>query len=269
MTNAWADTGTEHVTMSETVILDAVNIPSQAALLADVRDHVRRGQGFSVATMNLDHAVKLRRDPSFRRAYAAQTHVTADGRPVVWLMRLAGRPVNLVTGSDLVMPLIALCAQDGIRVAMLGATETALSQAADQLRADHPGLQITDLLSPPMGFDPEGAAADELIERLSRSQAQICLLALGAPKQEKFAARALGSLPGMGFVSVGAGIDFVAGTQTRAPGLVRVLALEWLWRLLGDPKRLLSRYARCVAILPALVGAAVSMRRNRALQDPG
>lgn len=266
MTNARADTGIEHVKMSETAILKAVKVPSQAALLADLRDHVRRGQGFSVATMNLDHVVKLRRDPSFRRAYAAQTHVTADGRPVVWLMRLAGRPVDLVTGSDLVAPLIALCVEDGVRVAMLGATEMALSQAADQLRADHPGLQITDLLSPPMGFDPEGGAADALIEQLSRSQAQICLLALGAPKQELFAARALRALPDMGFVSVGAGIDFVAGTQIRAPSLVRALALEWLWRLSSDPRRLFARYARCVAILPALVGAAVSMRRNRAVQ---
>lgn len=267
MTNAWAGTGTVDCIMSEAAILDAVKIPSQAALLTDLRDHVRREQGFSVATMNLDHAVKLRRDPSFGRAYAAQTHVTADGRPVVWLMRLAGRPVDLVTGSDLVAPLIALCAKEGIRVAIIGATETALSQAADQFCATHPGLQITDLLSPPMGFDPEDVTADELIERLSRSQAQICLLALGAPKQEKFAARALGVLPNMGFVSVGAGVDFVAGTQTRAPGFFRALALEWLWRLLCDPKRLFSRYARCAAILPTLMGAAISMRRNRAVHN--
>ncbi len=267
MTNAWADMGSEHIMMNETAVLDAVKISSQAALLADLRDHVRRGQGFSVATMNLDHAVKLRGDPSFRRAYAAQTHVTADGRPVVWLMRLAGRPVDLVTGSDLVAPLIALCAEDGIRVAILGATETALSRAADQMRADHPGLQITDLLSPPMGFDPEGVAADELIERLSHSQAHICLLALGAPKQEKFAARALGALPDMGFVSVGAGVDFVAGTQTRAPRFVRALALEWLWRLARDPKRLFLRYVRCAAILPALLRTAILMRRNRVVED--
>jgi exopolysaccharide biosynthesis WecB/TagA/CpsF family protein len=253
--------------MRETAILDTVKVPSQAALLAELRNHIRQGQRFSVATMNLDHAVKLRQDASFRQAYAAQTHVTADGRPVVWLMRLAGRPVDLVTGSDLVAPLIALCAEEGVRVAMLGATETALNRAAERLRAEHPRLQITDLLSPPMGFDPEGDAADALIERLSRSRAQVCFLALGAPKQEKFAARALGTLPDMGFVSVGAGIDFVAGTQTRAPRLVRALALEWLWRLSSDPKRMFSRYARCAAILPALVGAALSMRRDRAVQD--
>jgi exopolysaccharide biosynthesis WecB/TagA/CpsF family protein len=111
-----------------------------------------------------------------------------------------------------------------------------------------------------MGFDPEDDAADGFIKDLDRSGARVCLLALGAPKQEEFAARALRSLPAVGFVSVGAGIDFVAGTQTRAPRLVRVLALEWLWRLSGNPRRLFRRYASCAAILPGLARDALSIR---------
>ena len=64
------------------------------------------GRGFSVATLNLDHAVQLRRNPAFRSAYAAHSHVTADGNPVVWLSRLAGqREVSLVPGSELIAPL--------------------------------------------------------------------------------------------------------------------------------------------------------------------
>ncbi|MDG4649639.1 WecB/TagA/CpsF family glycosyltransferase [Roseibacterium sp. SDUM158017] len=241
-------------------LLEAITVPSQAALLEDLRSRLVRRQGFAVATMNLDHAVKLRQDPSFRRAYAAQTHVTADGRPVVWLSRLAGRRISLVTGSDLVEPLVALCADLGVPLALLGATPETLAKAADRLRASHAGLDIPALLSPPMGFDPESAKADALIEDLGRSGTRLCLLALGAPKQEIFAARALRALPAVGFVSVGAGIDFVAGTQRRAPRLVRALALEWLWRLSNDPRRLFRRYASCVAILPALARGALSMR---------
>jgi exopolysaccharide biosynthesis WecB/TagA/CpsF family protein len=244
----------------DAALLEAVTVPSQAVLLADLRERISRGQGFAVATMNLDHAVKLRRDPAFRRAYAAQTHVTADGRPIVWLSRLAGRPVDLVTGSDLVEPLVGLCAEFGAPVAMLGSTQDVLCEAAARLRDRHPGLKIAALLSPPMGFDPEGAAAGGLIGDLARSGAQVCLLALGAPKQETFAARAFRDLPDTGFVSVGAGIDFVAGAQVRAPRLVRALALEWLWRLLGSPRRLLRRYASCAAILPALARDALALR---------
>jgi exopolysaccharide biosynthesis WecB/TagA/CpsF family protein len=243
-----------------TALIQAVTVLSRPALLADLRGHFARRQGFAVATMNLDHAVKLRQDPAFRSAYAAHTHVTADGRPIVWLSRLAGCPVELVTGSDLVEPLAELCAEAGVAVALLGATAETLGEAAARLKVRHPRLEIAARLSPPMGFDPEGAAADRLIEDLGQSGARVCLLALGAPKQEIFAARALQALPGTGFVSVGAGIDFVAGTQVRAPHVVRAMALEWLWRLAGDPRRLLARYARCVAILPALAWDAFSTR---------
>lgn len=245
---------------SEMSILDAVTVPSQADLLADLRHRLVQGHGFSVATMNLDHAVKLRRDASFRHAYAVQSHVTADGRPIVWLSRLAGRPVELVTGSDLVEPLAALCAEMKAPLALVGSTPEVLSCAAERLQARHRGLRIAALLSPPMGFDPESAAADALIEDLSRAGAKVCLLAFGAPKQERLAARAFRARPGLGFVSVGAGIDFLAGAQVRAPRLVRAMALEWLWRLLGNPGRLFRRYASCVMILPALTGNALSSR---------
>lgn len=249
-----------HTSGSELTILEALTVSSQADLLADLRHRLVQGQGFSVATMNLDHAVKLRQDPAFRHAYAAQTHVTADGRPIVWLSRLAGRPVELVTGSDLVEPLAALCAEMNAPLALLGSTPEVLSCAAERLQARHRGLQIAALLSPPMGFDPESAAADALMNDLSRAGARVCLLALGAPKQEMLAARAFLAQPGLGFVSVGAGIDFVAGAQVRAPRLVRAVALEWLWRLLGNPRRLFRRYASCAMILPALTGRALSSR---------
>jgi exopolysaccharide biosynthesis WecB/TagA/CpsF family protein len=245
---------------SETPLLEAVTVLSQAELMEDLRKRIACGQGFGVATMNLDHAVKLRRDSAFRRAYAAQTHVTADGRPIVWLSQLAGRPVGLVTGSDLVEPLVGLCAGLGAPVAILGSTHAALGEAAQRLQSRYPGLEIAALLSPPMDFDPEDTAADELIGELFRSGARVCLLALGAPKQEIFAARALQALPGTGFVSVGAGVDFVAGTQTRAPRLVQAVALEWLWRLSGNPRRLFRRYASCAAILPGLAREALSLR---------
>ncbi|MEM8871277.1 MAG: WecB/TagA/CpsF family glycosyltransferase [Pseudomonadota bacterium] len=241
-------------------VLEAVTVPSQADLLADLRDHMTRGQGFAVATMNLDHVVKLRKDPDFRSAYGAHTHVTADGRPIVWLSRLAGRPISLVTGSDLVSPLVALCADLGVSVAIVGSTDEALRDAAKKLRQQHRGLVFAKLISPPMGFDPLGEGADAVVEQLAASGAQVCLLALGAPKQEIFSAKAFQELPGMGFVSVGAGIDFIAGMQSRAPRLMRSLALEWLWRLAGSPRRLFRRYISCAAILPALFRNAMALR---------
>jgi exopolysaccharide biosynthesis WecB/TagA/CpsF family protein len=237
-----------------------VNAPGQAALLSDLRARLGRGEGFAVATLNLDHVVKLRRDAAFRDAYARHSHVTADGRPVVWLSRISGRDIELVTGSDLVDPLAALCAGTGTPVALVGTTDEVLETAARILAGRHPGLSVAARIAPPMGFDPAGDGAGAVIDRIGASGAGLCLLALGAPKQEILAARMSTALPRMGIVSVGAGLDFVAGTQVRAPRIVRALAAEWLWRLSRNPRRLAGRYAACAAVLPGLTGRALARR---------
>lgn len=240
----------------------AVTVPDRAALLDDLGRRLEAGQGFAVATLNLDHAVKLKRDPAFRAAYARQSHVTADGRPVVWLSRLGGAEVQLVPGSELVDPVAALAARRGVPVGLLGATEASLEVAADELAGRHPGLDVTLRYAPPMGFDPDGPAAADAIAAIRESGARVILLALGAPKQERFAARAAEALPDVGFLSVGAGIDFVSGAQRRAPALVRRVAAEWLWRMLGNPRRLTGRYAACAAALPGLTANALRARRR-------
>lgn len=240
----------------------AISAPFKAALLSDLAERMQRKEGFSLATLNLDHVVKLRHHPAFRAAYLAQTHVTADGNPIVWLSRLAGQKIDLIPGSDLVDPVAALAVQCGIKVAMLGTTEAALAGAADALGRGHPGLDVVLQIAPPMGFDPQGPTADAAIAAIGQSGAGLCYLALGAPKQEIFAARAFARLPHVGFLSIGAGLDFVAGTQRRAPRIVRMFAAEWLWRLAGDPVRLARRYGACLAVLPGLTLAALRVRRN-------
>lgn len=238
-----------------------VNVPSMDVLLTDLKDYFAQRRGFALATLNLDHVVKLRDEPAFRTAYLAQTHVTADGNPIVWLSRVARQPVDLLPGSDLIAPLAALAAQMGIPVGLLGSTEATLQAAADALEAEHAGLQVVARLAPPMGFDPTGALADDYIAQLEAADVGLCFLALGAPKQELLAAHAIAKTDRVGFVSIGAGLDFIAGTQTRAPRLVRMIAAEWLWRMLSNPKRLAARYAACFAVLPRLVLSALKARR--------
>lgn len=252
------------VSVSGDARLDAlalVNFPTEAALLADVEACLVRGQGFAIATLNLDHVVKLRRDVAFRAAYRAQSHVVADGNPIVWLSRLAGRrDVALVPGSELIAPVAAMAARLGVSLAFLGSTEPVLRAAAAQLEVDYPGLKVAACLAPPYGFDPHGAAADELLDQVAASGARICLLALGAPKQEVLAARGFARHPQLGFLSIGAGLDFIAGHQTRAPVWVRKIAMEWLWRMLSNPRRLARRYLDCALVLPSLAGTALKTR---------
>lgn len=238
----------------------AVNTPDRAALLARVQARLRAGEGFALATLNLDHLVKLEHDPAFRAAYAAQDLVVADGNPVVWLSRLARRPVALVPGSDMVEPLARTAQQAGVSVALVGATQPALDAAAGVLQARVPGLEIAARIAPPMGFDPSGDEARQILAALEQSGAGLVLIALGAPKQEIFAALGRQVTPAMGFASIGAGLDFLAGTQARAPRWVRAIAMEWLWRLLSSPRRMFLRYWRCAVILPGHALAAWRLR---------
>lgn len=241
-----------------------VNTPDRDAALAEVRRRLRTGEGFALATLNLDHLVKLRRDTDFVEAYSAQDIVVADGNPVVWLSRLARRPVALVPGSELVIPLARVAAEEGAPVALVGSTSAALAAAGAALRRAAPGLEIAAEIAPPMGFDPDGPAAGALLRDLDRSGARLAFLALGAPRQERLAARGRKLAPGLGFASIGAGLDFLAGAERRAPRWVQAIAMEWLWRMLSSPARLAPRYARCAAILPGEVARAVNLRGKRA-----
>lgn len=253
----WAETRNGPVT---------VTVPDQDALLADIGARFDRGAGFSVATINLDHVVKLARDPAFRDAYGAHSHITADGNPIVWLSHLAGQgDVALVPGSEVIEPLATLAAAKGVPVAFFGATDASLDAAAAALRAKTPGIDIVLTLAPPMGFDPEGPAADAAIAQIGDSGARLVFLALGAPKQERFAVRAAAALPGTGYLSIGAGLDFISGAQVRAPAWVRAIAAEWLWRMLSNPRRLAARYGACLLALPGLTLRALAARRKGAV----
>lgn len=237
-----------------------VNVAKRDALFQAVRDKFEAGKGFALATLNLDHLTKLPRDAEFAAAYQSHELIVADGHPIVWLSRIAGKSVDLLPGSDIIMPLCRLCAEMDVAVALVGSSDAALTGAAEALQHQIPGLRVSFTHAPKFGFDTQGAEADEIFERLTASGAGLCLIALGAPKQELFAARGRSQAPDVGFVSIGAGLDFLSGHQVRAPKLMRMMAMEWLWRAMQNPGRMVPRYIKCFAILPGLVRQALRQR---------
>lgn len=240
-----------------------VNVPDHGTLKKSVTERLRSGNGFAVATINLDHLVKLKEDRGFADAYLAQDLVVVDGNPLVWMSHIAKQPVDLMPGSDLVVPLARLAADLEMPIGLIGSTEDALGKAEQALRDTIPALKVACKIAPPMGFDPESPAAEALIQDAEKSGARLCFLALGAPKQELLAARGRSIAPSLGFVSIGAGLDFLAGSQTRAPVWMRKMALEWVWRLIQNPRRLGPRYAQCLAILPTLTTDAFKQRNTQ------
>jgi exopolysaccharide biosynthesis WecB/TagA/CpsF family protein len=227
------------------------------------------GASFGVFTLNLDHVVNIRRNPSFSEAYGKARFVTADGFPIVLAGRLSGAKVDRVTGADLIVPLCARAATRRQPVFLFGSSFEALAGAARHLSERCPGLEICGLLSPVENLDPTSEIAADYIREISDSGAKICFIALGAPKQEIFAARAIEATRGVGFVCIGAGLDYLSGAQVRAPEWAQKHGVEWLWRLLTNPRRLARRYLACALVLPSvLVSSALRRSRPRTSMPP-
>jgi N-acetylglucosaminyldiphosphoundecaprenol N-acetyl-beta-D-mannosaminyltransferase len=234
-----------------------INVPTMDQAVASIVAAARERRSFSVCTMNLDHVVHLHaRNDAFRSAYHRARFVTADGFPIVVLGRLAKAPIRRTTGADLVEPICEEASRQGLPVFLLGSNETTLKETTRRLRERFRGLEIAGQHSPGPGFDPFSAEADDAIERLRASGAPLCFVALGSPKQEIFANRCLDKV-GSGLLCVGAALDFIAGTQARAPRLAQRTGLEWFWRMSRNPRRFAPRYARCVAALPWLLADTI------------
>ncbi|MDK9697213.1 MAG: WecB/TagA/CpsF family glycosyltransferase [Siculibacillus sp.] len=221
-----------------------INAPTEAWVIERIIQDVSEGRGGTVFTINLDHLAKLREDGAFRAAYERAAYVTADGMPVVALARSCGCDIERVTGADLVVPLCRAAAAAGIAVHFFGTCTEVLARAVERLRTEIPGLVVAGIEAPPMGFDPNGEAAREAAERIARSGAGICFIALGAPKQEIFADAALTWSDGVVYLGVGAALDFLAGERRRAPLMMQRIGMEWAWRTVQEPRRLVPRYVR-------------------------
>ncbi|MGQ0458013.1 MAG: WecB/TagA/CpsF family glycosyltransferase [Hyphomicrobium sp.] len=232
-----------------------INIADRNQAVSEIIGAAQRGEGFSAFTLNLDHLDKVKRNPRFRDAYATARFVTADGAPIAKLASVQSRRrVERTTGADLVAPLCVAAANARVPVFLFGTSGHVLARAGQRLaQRTNFTLDIAGAESPPQDFDPEGAEADAALDRIAASGAQLCFLALGAPKQELLAARAVARGVKVGFVCIGAGLDFLAGAQVRAPAFMQRHGLEWLWRLSTDPRRLALRYFRCFVVLAEII----------------
>jgi exopolysaccharide biosynthesis WecB/TagA/CpsF family protein len=227
-----------------------LNAGSPVQTVRAIIGRAQRSESFTVNTLNLDHLVKLRRDATFRAAYRHATIVTADGAPIVWLARRQGAIIERTTGADLVVPLVREAARTQLPVYLFGSSPDVLTKSSAALQALTGGtLKICGVASPPQGFDPNGPAADAAIAAMRTAGARLVFVALGAPKQEIFAARALAAEIGAGMLCIGAALDFIAGAQVRAPQVLQRFGLEWAWRLATNPRRLALRYAQCAAVM--------------------
>jgi N-acetylglucosaminyldiphosphoundecaprenol N-acetyl-beta-D-mannosaminyltransferase len=219
-----------------------------------------RDRPWLVVTPNIQHVALLESDTDLRAAYDRADLVLADGWPVVRAVRLLGRHrLQRITGADLFPALCREAADHGLRVGIVGGMGGAAVEAGRRLVHAFPGLEIGLTTEPPLGFDGDPHRSEQVVRQVRAAELDLLFLALGAPRQEIFAARHLEAMGAGVTLCVGAAVDFIAGRQRRAPHLMRRLGLEWAFRALHEPRRLLPRYARSA---PVFLRAVARSRRQ-------
>jgi N-acetylglucosaminyldiphosphoundecaprenol N-acetyl-beta-D-mannosaminyltransferase len=199
-------------------------------------------EGGYVVTPNVDHVVQAEHSPALRAAYEEASLSLLDGQPLLWLSKLLQHPLpEKISGSDFVPHLVERAAERGWRLFFLGAAEGVAARAAEVLKTRHPGLDIV-VHSPTFGFESDPDEVESILTMIREARPQILVLALGCPKQELLMHRWRTKLGPTVSIGAGATLDFIAGDVQRAPKWVSSVGLEWMYRLVREPRRLAHRY---------------------------
>lgn len=231
--------GLEAVTLFD-MPMNNVALPE---LLESIGNHIDSGRQGYLVTPNVDHVIEYEQNADFRNAYQEASYSLVDGAYILWASRLFGKAVKeKISGSDLIYWLCEFAALKGYSVFFFGAMDGVAAGAAKVLEKRYPGLRIAGTYSPPLGFEKDEAANAEAIRRVRESGADICFVALGAPKQDLWNWRYCEQTGAKLCLGVGASLDFVAGRVRRAPVWMQRVGLEWVWRVFQEPKRMGHRY---------------------------
>ena len=200
-----------------------------------------------VVTPNVHHIVRLREDPArMQPLYERAWRVFCDSRVLSRLAWFSGCRLPVITGSDLTAGLIARAAEQHLTIAVIGPT----GEAGAALQDRYPGLNAV-VHTLPLGFIKSEREVEKCVDFVVKTQAPLVFLAVGMPQQEILANHIADHPQAHGIgLCVGASIDFLTGKQRRAPVWLQKAGLEWLHRLLSDPRRLARRYLiECPRIL--------------------
>jgi N-acetylglucosaminyldiphosphoundecaprenol N-acetyl-beta-D-mannosaminyltransferase len=202
--------------------------------LALIDQFVREGAPRQICTVNPEFIMLAQKDEEFKQILDRSALNLPDGIGVVWAAKRVGQPVReRVAGSDLVGMMADRAQQTGWRIFLLGAAEGVAEQAAIILRERYPQTNIVGAYAGSPRVEDEAAIA----ARIRSSGATVLLVAYGAPKQDKWIARNLERTGVSVALGIGGSLDFIVGTQQRAPRWMQRGGLEWLYRLVREPWR--------------------------------
>ncbi|MBW0014557.1 WecB/TagA/CpsF family glycosyltransferase [Mycobacterium sp.] len=196
--------------------------------------------GLAVGSVNLDHLYHFRKIGA-APAGPLEWLLLADGMPIAWRgALLTGRPWPRVTGADLLPAVLGLAERTGRRVGFFGGTAETHHLLAEVLRRRHPALEISGMWAPDV--DSVASCSESSAAKIRAARTDILVVSLGKPRQEHWVDQYGPATGAKIFLAFGGAIDFVAGRTRRAPDWVQKAGLEWLYRLIKEPRRLARRY---------------------------
>lgn len=216
---------------------------SEAGTVAYLIQELQAGRGGWVITSNLDHLSRARRDPVFRGMLDEADLVVADGAPLVWASGLQGTPLpERVAGSAMAWSLTQAAAEAGKSVFLLGGDLGTAEKASVALKGRFSDLTIAGTFYPPMGFEKDPQQMAAMRAALAKARPDLVYVALGSPKQELLIQELRSELPQAWWLGLGISLSFICGEVQRAPVWMQKMGLEWVHRMIQEPRRLARRY---------------------------
>ena len=217
--------------------IDVLNITRQQ-LLENLHEGV-------LITPNLDHLIKLQKDKDFYDCYKKAEWLVCDSNILRLFSKLLKTPfVEAIPGSSFFTSYYMYHKDDAdCKIFLLGAKEGVAAKAMERINAKVGRQIVVGAYSPSFGFEKNEEECKEIVNIINKSGANVVLVGVGAPKQEKWIMKWKHLMPGVKvWMALGATIDFEAGNVKRAPKIYQKLAMEWLYRFTREPKRLFLRY---------------------------
>ena len=217
--------------------IDVLNITRQQ-LLENLHEGV-------LITPNLDHLIKLQKDKDFYDCYKKAEWVVCDSNILRLFSKLLKKPfVEAIPGSSFFTSYYIYHKDDAdCKIFLLGAKEGVAAKAMERINAKVGRQIVVGAYSPSFGFEKNEEECKEIVNIINKSGANVVLVGVGAPKQEKWIMKWKQLMPGVKvWMALGATIDFEAGNVKRAPKIYQKLAMERLYRFTREPKRLFHRY---------------------------
>lgn len=207
-------------------------------------DQLINSPGFHyVVTPNSDIVVKMQDDPELLDICNKADLILTDGQIVVKLSKKLGTPIKeRVAMTDFVWDVMDLADKKGYKIFLFGGKKEVLATATKRIQEKYPKLRIADSYSPPFGFENNPEQLEAANKRIKASNADILIVFLGCPKQEKFIAKNKDKYCVPISITMGGCVDFIAGGVSRAPQWMQDAGLEWFYRFLQEPKRMFRRY---------------------------